>query len=94
MSLKEDWHEPLSGSADFSTLLFIDRSAAYGLAELTRRELEITALLANGFNSGEIAHELSISEHTVSTHRKQIIKKTGCRNTTHLVAICLRMGFI
>jgi DNA-binding CsgD family transcriptional regulator len=94
MSFKEDWGEHLISSPGFSTPLLIDTILKQGLSELTERELEITALLAQGFNSREIADKLNLSEHTVSTHRKQVIKKSGCRNTTHLVAICLRLGLI
>ncbi len=62
--------------------------------DLTARELDICCLLAKGLNTKEIANRLSLSEHTVSTHRKKIIQKNGCRNTTHLVASCLKQGLI
>lgn len=94
MSFKEDLGGHLMGTPGFSTPLLIDTLIRKQLSELTERELEITALLARGLNSREIAEELSLSEHTVATHRKQIIKKSGCRNSTHLVAICLRLGLI
>lgn len=44
-------------------------------AMLTNREKEITALLANGKSTSQIADQLFISTHTVSTHRKNIIRK-------------------
>ncbi len=62
--------------------------------QLSARELDICYLLSQGLNSKEIAHQLNLSEHTVSTHRKKIIKKTNCRNTVHLIALCLRQGII
>lgn len=44
-------------------------------AQLTLREKEIISLIANGKSSQEIGEQLYISTHTVSTHRKNIIKK-------------------
>lgn len=60
----------------------------------SHRELEIISLLSEGHSSQEIAEMLHLSEHTISTHRKQIIKKTGARNTVETVAICIREGWI
>jgi DNA-binding NarL/FixJ family response regulator len=56
--------------------------AAYKLGE---REIEIIKLLAQGLGTNEIAEKLFISKHTVSTHRKNILNKTGVNNTTQLV---------
>jgi len=42
---------------------------------LSKREWEIFKLIGLGFSSREIADLLQISEATVSTHRKKIIKK-------------------
>jgi DNA-binding NarL/FixJ family response regulator len=56
--------------------------AAYKLGE---REIEIIKLLAQGLGTNEIAEKLFISKHTVSTHRKNILNKTGSNNTTQLV---------
>lgn len=47
-------------------------------AVLTKSEKRIIALLVHGKSSKDIAEELCISVHTVSTHRKNIIRKTGC----------------
>lgn len=47
-------------------------------ATLTKGEKRIIALLVIGKSSKDIAEELSISIHTVSTHRKNIIRKTEC----------------
>ncbi|NND62066.1 MAG: response regulator transcription factor [Flavobacteriaceae bacterium] len=45
------------------------------IQNLTKRETEIFQLIGLGFSSREIGRFLSISEATVSTHRKKIIKK-------------------
>jgi NarL family two-component system response regulator LiaR len=44
---------------------------------LTARESEVAAFLANGCSNREIADALFISEHTVKTHLKAILRKTG-----------------
>ena len=61
---------------------------------LTPRELEILKLIINGESSHTIAEELFISEFTVSTHRKHILKKLGVTNTTTLIRCALEQGFI
>ncbi|WNB16895.1 response regulator transcription factor [Marivirga arenosa] len=56
--------------------------ASYKLGE---REIEIIKLLSEGLATNEIAERLFLSNHTVSTHRKNILKKTGVNNTTQLI---------
>lgn len=51
----------------------------------TRREREILKLIVEGKNSKTIAEELYISLHTVSTHRKNILKKAGAKTPLDLV---------
>ena len=52
---------------------------------LTAREVEILRLVAKEFNSRQIAEILFISERTVETHRKNILKKTGSSNLVGLI---------
>jgi DNA-binding NarL/FixJ family response regulator len=44
-------------------------------SSLTRRQLEIVALIANGYRVKEIASKLSIRFATALVHRKQIIDR-------------------
>lgn len=60
----------------------------------SRRELDVIKLLAKGDGSKEIADKLHISLETVTTHRKNILAKTNCRNTTELVAECIKKGYL
>ena len=62
--------------------------------DLTPRESQIVRLLAEGLTAHEIAEELFISFNTVRTHRKNLLQKFDCHNTTHLVSHCLRKGWI
>jgi len=52
---------------------------------LTSREVEILKLVSKEFNSRQIAEILFISERTVETHRKNILKKTGASNLVGLI---------
>ncbi|HYQ55893.1 MAG TPA: LuxR C-terminal-related transcriptional regulator [Draconibacterium sp.] len=60
----------------------------------TAREKEILANIARGKTFAEIAKILNISPHTINTHKKNILKKTDCSNTTELIARCVREGII
>lgn len=53
--------------------------------KLTRRELEIIKLLAMGMTSQQTAVELSLSSHTVDTHRKNIFRKLEINSIADLV---------
>ena len=55
---------------------------------LTDREKEILHLLALNKTSQEIADELFISKLTVETHKKNMIKRTGAKNSTAMVHLC------
>ena len=52
---------------------------------LTPREIEILKLVTREMSSKQIAEVLFISERTVETHRKNILKKTGATNLAGLV---------
>lgn len=57
--------------------------------KLGDREIEIIKLLAEGLTSYQIAEKLFISENTVKTHRKNILKKTELHNTSQLIQFAL-----
>lgn len=48
-----------------------------GAASLTARERQIASLLARGDSNQAIAHQLSISERTVTAHASRIFRKSG-----------------
>lgn len=58
-------------------------------AALTTREKEIITLLANGKSTKDIADQLFISPHTVSTHRKNLINKIECRSFAELLRFAI-----
>lgn len=53
--------------------------------KLSERELDVIRLLTEGLTSPEIADKLFISEHTVRTHRKNILHKMKFSNTSQLI---------
>lgn len=60
--------------------------------KLTEREREILCLLAHGLKVHEIAQKLSISRHTVNTHRSNIMAKLNCDTFVDLIRYCIREG--
>lgn len=60
--------------------------------ELTKREVEILKLIAQEMTNNEIAGRLFISMYTVETHRKNLIRKIGVKNTAGLVKFALQQG--
>jgi DNA-binding NarL/FixJ family response regulator len=63
-------------------------------AKLTRRELEILSLLAQGLHAAEIAARLFISPKTVSTHVDRILRKLGVRSRAQAVALAYRRDLV
>ena len=57
---------------------------------LSRRELEVLALIAEGDTNAEIAERLVIAPSTVESHVKRILRKLGARNRTEAAARYLR----
>lgn len=64
------------------------------LGILNKREKEIFALLAKGLSTIEIAKHLFLSIHTIDTHRRNLLKKYNCVNTTALVSYAKLVGLI
>ncbi len=52
--------------------------------ELSERERDVLVLVAKGYTNKEIATKLFISPHTVISHRKNIVHKTGIRSVAGL----------
>lgn len=52
---------------------------------LTQREMEISRLIADGYNKQEIADRLNISPRTVEAHRARIVKKMNIKTTNQQI---------
>lgn len=64
------------------------------LKKFSKRELQIIKLIAEGLDTNEIAEQLFISTLTVKTHRKNILHKSGCKNSIELVSRGISEGWI
>lgn len=61
---------------------------------ITCREKKVLTLLAEGYSATQIAQELCLSVHTVISHRKHLLEKTGTRNTADLVRFSVENSLI
>jgi len=61
---------------------------------ITRRELEILELIAQGLSNREIADKLFVSENTVKTHSSRLFDKLSARRRTQAVQIAKELGLI
>jgi DNA-binding NarL/FixJ family response regulator len=64
------------------------------LSRLTRREMEVIQLAAEGLSTSEIAEKLFISARTCETHRANFMTKLGLQTQTDLVRFAIRKGLI
>ena len=64
------------------------------LDDLTDRENEVLAHLADGASNQEIADVLSISPKTVARHRENLMRKLNLHSRTELVKYAIRKGII
>ena len=64
------------------------------LLGITKRELEILELIAQGMSNREIADKLFVSENTVKTHSSRLFDKLSARRRTQAVQIGKEMGLI
>jgi len=58
-------------------------------ADITEREIEVIKHIIKGMTNKEIANQLSISELTVNTHRKNAMRKLEIKNTAALVKFAI-----
>jgi len=61
---------------------------------ITRRELEILELIANGLSNREIAEKLFVSENTVKTHSSRLFDKLSAKRRTQAVQMGKELGLI
>jgi DNA-binding NarL/FixJ family response regulator len=64
------------------------------MAQLTRREREVLALLAKGLSNAEVAKHLFISEYTVKTHVARLMAKLDVREKAQAVAVAYQSGLV
>lgn len=63
-------------------------------AELSVREMEVLSLIVKGHGNKQIAYELSIAEHTVKNHVKNILAKLDVDDRTQAATAAIQRGII
>ncbi len=63
-------------------------------SHLNRRELDVLRLIADGYDTREIADQLCYSERTIKNVIHDVVRRFGLRNRSHAVAYALRQGLI
>lgn len=75
--------------------LVTDRQAREKLlAQFTPRELDVLHLLAEGYETGDLATRLGIAPHTVEWHVSHVIEKLGVHSKLQAVIAAARLGLI
>lgn len=65
-----------------------------GNVHVTRRELMVLMLMANGISNVEIAKRFGIKLQTVRYHLRNIVKKLRAGNLANAVAMCIHFGML
>lgn len=75
-------------------LAAVTSEASVATMRLTRRELEVLELAADGGETRQLAEQLAVSPATVRTHLKNIYAKLEASNRTAAVVKAMRLGLI
>jgi len=74
--------------------ILIERSRRISDLGLTKRELEIIRLSAEGLKASEIAERTYLSVHTINTHRQRIYSKMDVNNVSEMLHKATELGII
>jgi DNA-binding NarL/FixJ family response regulator len=69
-------------------------AAEFPAPDLSAREMEVLSLIVNGLANKQIAHQLSIAEHTVKNHVKSILSKLNVADRTQAATAAIQRGII
>ncbi|AKQ44977.1 hypothetical protein TH63_03975 [Rufibacter radiotolerans] len=67
---------------------------ANNMPEISKREMEVLKLIAEGYTNAEIADKIFASKRTIESHRQHLIEKTKARNTATLIKYAIKQGLI
>lgn len=87
-------HAVHAGKSGIPGLVATQIAEHLGEKALTRREIEVLTLIADGCRNRAVAEALNISEETVKMHVKNTMAKLGANDRTHAVTIAIQRGFI
>lgn len=75
----------LNDKMEYKTLFFKNLTSEFLLDGTSKREKDIIRLLLLKKSAKQIAENLSISHHTVNTHRRNILQKMNLKSTGELI---------
>lgn len=86
----------INGREDFHQMQWSKHSktSEHQPVVFTKREVEIITYIAKGYPAGKISELLNISEETVRTHRKNILRKAACKNCSELIKMAFEWGYL
>lgn len=61
---------------------------------VTKRELQVLALMADGFENEEAARKLKVNVQTLRNHQYNVMKKLGAKTRAHAVTIAIQRGML
>ncbi len=64
------------------------------MKSLTRREMELISLCANGLTAKQIADEMCITPHSVENLKSTVFSKVGVKSTSELILFAFRVGLV
>jgi DNA-binding NarL/FixJ family response regulator len=70
------------------------RGRGHGAVELTERERQVLALVAEGLSNAAIAERLFVSVHTVRNHIASLSGKLGAHSKLEALSIAVRQGLL
>ena len=92
--LLEDYRRLSTQLSSESRAVTEESPEVQGLDVLSKRELEVLELVAEGYTNVQIGGKLGISPKTVARHRERIMKKLDLHSSTELVKFAIRTGLI
>jgi len=95
-----DWHRKIKHGYhyyvgnDLSYFRYPDEKLLQKGNILSEREFQIIRLIESGLSSEEIAEKLFLSVHTVNTHRRNILEKSGKESISELIYDLIERGVL
>ncbi len=73
---------------------FVFNAAAFDELGLSKREVEVLQLMANGLSNQEIADKLFVSLNTIKTHISRLFEKMEVKRRTQAIEIAKKLSLI
>ena len=80
--------------AEYVSEILVRRSRVIADLGLSKREIEVIRLSAEGLKASEIAERIHLSIHTVNTHRQHIYAKMDVNNVTEMIRKATELGIL